>query len=145
MLRPEPAEIDPATYKSHLEIRIDWSELDVFGHVNNVMFMKYIQSSRVHLWELVGLGDRVSLSGFGPMLASTSCQFLRPLFYPGNVVVRAKVSFIKNTSFGIDHIILNDKGDTVATASDVVVNFDFDKGEKRLLSDALRTQLSNLQ
>ena len=34
-----------------LHLRIDWSEMDVFGHVNNVMFMKYVQAARVHYWE----------------------------------------------------------------------------------------------
>ena len=38
-----------------LSLRIDWSELDAYGHVNNVMIMKYMQAARVHYWEELGL------------------------------------------------------------------------------------------
>lgn len=35
-------------YNTSLELRIDWSEMDLFGHVNNVAFFKYVQASRVN-------------------------------------------------------------------------------------------------
>lgn len=144
MSRPDPGTLDPSRYKIELRLRIDWSEMDVFGHVNNVMFMKYVQASRVNLWQHTGLGDRVGKGGTGPMLASTACHFLKPLFYPGNVVVRARVSFIKTTSFGIEHIILNEQGVPVALASDVVVNYDFGREEKLPIPDTLRARLTEL-
>lgn len=37
--------------RTELNLRIDWSELDLFGHVNNVMYAKYMQASRVHFME----------------------------------------------------------------------------------------------
>jgi len=39
-----------SVFPSKLPIRIDWSEMDLFGHVNNVMYFKYIQASRVNYW-----------------------------------------------------------------------------------------------
>lgn len=29
--------------ETKISLRIDWSELDTFGHINNVMIMKFIQ------------------------------------------------------------------------------------------------------
>lgn len=29
--------------ETNISLRIDWSELDAFGHINNVMIMKYVQ------------------------------------------------------------------------------------------------------
>jgi acyl-CoA thioester hydrolase len=121
-----------------LAIRIDWSELDLFGHVNNVSFFKYIQSSRIHLWEKLDFKE----NGF--MLASCSCKFIKPLVYPGNVKVNVSVDFIKNSSFGLHHQLINDQNEIVAEASDVLVLFDFVKNEKVTISDALRTQLEEL-
>jgi acyl-CoA thioester hydrolase len=34
-------------YKVKSEIRIDWSEIDLFGHINNLAIMKYVQTARV--------------------------------------------------------------------------------------------------
>ncbi len=42
-------------FKVKFEIRIDWSEIDLFGHINNLAIMKYVQSARVNYLELIGL------------------------------------------------------------------------------------------
>ncbi len=42
-------------FKVKFEIRIDWSEIDLFGHINNLAIMKYVQAARVNYLELVGL------------------------------------------------------------------------------------------
>ena len=38
-----------------LEIKLDWSEMDLFGHINNVAYFKYAQSARVNYLESVGI------------------------------------------------------------------------------------------
>jgi len=128
-----------------LRLRIDWSEIDVFGHVNNVMFMKYVQASRVNYWETIGLESNVMPKGIGPMLASTACQFKKPLFYPGSVTIHARIEFMKNTSFGVSHQLYNDKSELVAEAQDVVVLYDFSKNEKVLIPDWLREKIESLE
>ena len=82
-----------------LTLRIDWSELDLFGHVNNVAFMKYVQAARVNYWEQIGLYKLYSDNKHGPMLASTHCEFKKPLFYPGEVIIHSQMEFIKNIMF----------------------------------------------
>src|SRR5690349_13254432 len=113
-----------------LELRIDWSELDLFGHVNNVAFMKYIQASRVNYWEEIGLMELYKKEKIGAMLLSTTCKFHLPLFYPGNIVIEASMDFIKNTSFGIQHKIKNEKSEIVAEAQDIIVIYDFVRNQK---------------
>ena len=132
-------------YPVELKLRIDWSEMDVFGHVNNIMFMKYTQASRVNYWENIGLDGSFAGKGIGPILVSTACQFKKPLFYPGNVLVKAKVEFIKNTSFGILHKLYNDKNELCAEAQDVVVTYDFSKNEKVVFPDWLREKIESLE
>lgn len=113
-----------------LPLRIDWSEMDLFGHVNNVNYFKYIQASRVNYWEAIGLITIFETDKIGPTLLSTGCQFRKPLFYPGNIVVQVKMEYIKNTSFGLHHQVLNDKKELCAEAHDVIVMFDFKRNEK---------------
>jgi acyl-CoA thioester hydrolase len=113
-----------------LQLRIDWSELDYFGHVNNVSFFKYIQASRVNYWDTIGLTKSHRETNIGPMLASCKCDFKQPLFYPGQITILSRVDFIKNTSFSIYHRILDDQGKIAAEAQDVMVMFDFNRNEK---------------
>ena len=116
--------------ESIIELRIDWSDMDMFGHVNNIAFFKYIQSSRVHNWEITGLSADFEIKRIGPILVSCQCNFIKPLHYPGSVEVIAKVSFIKNTSFGLHHTLWGADGNCVAEANDVMVMYNFNTLEK---------------
>ena len=78
-------------FKLKLELRVDWSEIDLFGHVNNLAILKYTQAARVNYLEMIGLMQLKAEVEIGPILASTSCQFRKPLFYPGQVIIYSKV------------------------------------------------------
>jgi acyl-CoA thioester hydrolase len=116
--------------ETHLTLRIDWSELDVFGHVNNVMFMKYVQAARLHYIEHIGLMELYRSQNIGFMVAETTCQFKKPMHFPGNVQLLTKPISTGNTSFVLEHHITNDDQETVAMATDVLVVYDFAKHEK---------------
>lgn len=133
------------TFPVQLDLRIDWSELDYFGHVNNVSFFKYIQASRVHYWDQVGLTQSHRATNIGPMLASCKCDFKQPLFYPGQVSILSSVEFIKNTSFGIHHKLLNSSNETVAEAHDVMVMYNFNTNDKVLFPQELREKIEALE
>jgi acyl-CoA thioester hydrolase len=128
-----------------LELRIDWSELDYFGHVNNVSFFKYIQASRVNYWDQIGLTQSHLETKIGPMLASCKCDFKLPLFFPGQVQIFSRVDYIKNTSFSICHKILNHKGEIAAKAVDIMVMYDFNKNEKVPFPQALKDKIEALE
>ena len=128
-----------------LPLRLDWSEMDLFGHINNVSYFKFIQASRVHYWELTGIAASFGETGVGPILLSTGCRFLKPLHFPGNIVVEARIEFIKTTSFGLHHRILNAAGEVAAEANDVIVNFDFKKNEKTPISDAFKKAVEQIE
>ena len=130
--------MDLSEYKLSVEIRIDWSELDIYKHVNNVMFMKYLQSGRVNFWEATGLAKSHQETNRGPMLVSTHCDFRKSLYYPGKAIVKTKVAYLKNSSFGLDHVILNEKGEICAEGRDVAVCFDFNKNETFKIPPDLR-------
>ncbi len=132
-------------YPVKLSLRIDWSEMDLFGHVNNVAYFKYIQASRVNYWELTGLAASFNKTKIGPILLSTSCKFIKPLHYPGNIIIEAGAEFIKNSSFGIHHQIINEQNQIVAEAHDVIVYFDFNKNEKLPVSDEFRKAVHTIE
>lgn len=128
-----------------LTLRIDWSEMDMYGHVNNVSYFKYVQAARVNYWEQVGITDYHAETNIGPMLAGSKCTFKRPLFYPGTVRIESRVEFIKNTSFGIVHRLLDGEGTIAAEAEDVIVMFDFNKHEKSPFPPFIKQRIEELE
>lgn len=132
-------------FTTKLQLRIDWSELDVFGHVNNLEIIKYVQSARVNYLESVGLMQMQSEAKMGPILASVGCQFRKPLFFPGFVTVYSKVDYVKNTSFRIHHEVYNEKDELAAEAHDIIVFYDFVKNVKRTIPDDIRGRIEKLE
>lgn len=128
-----------------LELRIDWSELDVFGHVNNLEIMKYVQAARVNYLEKVGLMQLQSEKNIGPILASIHTQFRKPLFYPGQVTVYSRVDYIKTSSFKIHHEIYNDNNELAAEAQDIIVFYDFNRNHKLSIPAELRKKIELLE
>ncbi|MBK0401558.1 acyl-CoA thioesterase [Adhaeribacter sp. BT258] len=132
-------------YPVKLNIRLDWSEMDLFGHINNVSYFKYIQASRVNYWDAIGLTQLFKATKTGAILASTNCNFLKGLHYPGEITVQVKLDFVKNTSFGLKHQLLNEHGQVAAEAKDVLVMFDFAKNEKVPIPENIRAQMTRLE
>lgn len=128
---------------NELHLRLDWSEMDLFGHINNVSYFKYLQASRVHFWESLGIDRLFKEQKIGPALAKTSCSFLRPVHYPGNIRVELKVDWIKNSSFQLHHFIYDANENLCAEGEDVVVLFDYTDGKKHPLTEEYIAQLSD--
>ena len=125
-----------------LSLRIDWSEMDLFGHVNNVAFLKYVQAARVNFWEHTSIQNELNTDRKGPILASVNCQFKKPLHYPGNIIIQTRVEFMKTTSFGFHHQIIDHHGEIASEAHDVIVMYDFNTREKLPLAETLRQELT---
>ena len=128
-----------------LELRIDWGELDVLGHVNNLQIMKYVQAARVNHLEKVGISQLHAEQNVGAILASIHTQFLKPLFYPGNVTVFSRVEYIKTSSFKIHYEIYNDKNELAAEAQDILVLYDFDRKHKLAIPSDLRKKFEEIE
>ncbi len=131
-------------YPLKVVLRIDWSDLDVYEHVNNVNIIRYLQSARVNIWEKSGLYESYKKTNRGPMLVSSKCDFKKSLFYPGKVTVKSRIGYIKNSSFSLEHIILNEVGEVCIEAKDVAVCFDFNTKKTYSIPDSLRRVFESL-
>lgn len=132
-------------YSTRMELRIDWSEIDSIGHVNNLAIMKYVQTARVNYLEGIGMMPLETETGMGAVMASTSCQFKRQLYYPGKVVVCSMVDHIKNTSFQMRHGVFNEDQELIAEAHDVLVMFDFNKNLKHPIPALYRERIEAME
>ena len=123
------------------QLRIDWSEIDYFGHINNLAILRYAQTSRLNYLEQNGMMQFHRETGIGPVLASTSCQFKKQLFYPGEVTVLTHVEHFKTTSFHMRHVVLNHENECVAEMVDILVMFDYKNNKKHVIQDIFRPQV----
>ncbi|HET9579182.1 MAG TPA: thioesterase family protein [Usitatibacter sp.] len=65
---------------------IFWGDMDALGHVNNVTYFRYMEQARVALFEMLAPAeDRWKRTPI--VVVNASCDFRRPLVYPGDVEV----------------------------------------------------------
>ena len=71
----------------HVErIAIRWGDMDAMGHVNNTVYFRYMEQARIAWFE--SLVPRVDAWGeISIVIVNASCNFRRPINYPGNVEV----------------------------------------------------------
>jgi acyl-CoA thioester hydrolase len=67
-------------------IPIRWGDMDAMGHVNNTIYFRYMETTRIAWFERIGV--RAGPQGVGPVIVNASCTFLKQLVYPGDVEVK---------------------------------------------------------
>ncbi len=125
-----------------ISITIDWSELDLYGHVNNVAYYKYMQAARICYCDSIGLTAINETGKLSFILAASNCHYKQKLFYPGTIEILSSVSQIGNSSFHLDHCIYNHKGELVAQGKDVLVIYDYEKNHKVQIDEILKNTLN---
>ena len=72
----------------HVErIPIRWGDMDAMGHVNNTVYFRYMEQARIGWFDrLVPRADAWTRTGI--VIVNASCNFKRPLNYPGTVEVK---------------------------------------------------------
>jgi len=139
------------TWPIKTEIPVLWGDIDSFGHVNNIIYLKWCETSRVELlckmWNIKNLNmeDILLDRGIGPILANFNTNYRIPVVYPDTIYVKTRISHIGNTSFGIEHQITskNNGSKVVAEADSVVVMINYKTGEKFQIDDDNRKKLES--
>ena len=72
-------------YATILPIR--WGDMDAMNHVNNTVYFRYMEQTRIEWLESLGYGTGQHTDE-GPVIVNAGCTYLVPLVYPGNVEVR---------------------------------------------------------
>ena len=66
----------PAQVTGHYPIHVRFSDVDVYGHVNNVKYFEYLQEARISM-----LSELVPVRRFSVVVAQTDVDYLQPLLF----------------------------------------------------------------
>ncbi|WP_170837724.1 acyl-CoA thioesterase [Streptomyces sp. TP-A0874] len=111
-----------------------WADMDVFGHVNNVVFLRYLEEARIDfMWRLAPGKDSKSFSG-GSVVARHEIDYLRPLVHRHEpVTIELWVTRISAASLTIAYEIKDDE-EVYVRASTVVVPYDLEAARPRRIT-----------
>ena len=121
-------------------IEIRWRDVDAYGHVNNAVYLNYLEEAR-DAWVQSVLGA-ISGSTWDFVLARVEIDFRAELTQDdGAVIVRCTLDRIGRSSLGTREEVRKQDGTISAEARSVVVPRDPGTGRSRPLTDAERRAL----
>jgi acyl-CoA thioester hydrolase len=94
----------PFQYSTTIQLR--WKDIDQFGHVNNAVYLTYFETARYYYNRDVNQWD---WNQDQYIIASIKVDYLRPIFYPGDIMVYLRIGDIGDKSFVFHYAITFEK------------------------------------
>ena len=112
-----------------------WSDMDAYQHINNVVYLRYLEEARVDwMFRRASEAGVEGFATFGTVVAKHEIEYKRPLVYrPEPVRVEVWVTAIATAKFTVAYEVRDDE-QVYAIASSVLVPFDIAGGYPRRLS-----------
>jgi acyl-CoA thioester hydrolase len=131
-----------------LSVVVRFSDCDPLGHVNNAVYLTYLEQARIVLWRRqIGFWSRRLVEGGargeGFILARAEVDFRAQAHEGDELEVRLALAAFGRTSATYDYVIEDrTTGLVVVTARTVQVWFDYDAGRPVPLTPDLKAKLA---
>lgn len=126
------------------EVRVRWSDMDVFGHVNNARTLTLLEEGRV-AWLFVAARDHGATDlPRGIVVAEVHAKYRLPIGYEKPVTVSMWVSHLAAASFTIGYEIVAE-GSVAVTAETLMVPVDPETFRPRRLDPVERAYLARFE
>ncbi len=128
------------TYDCHVR----WSDVDAYGHVNNVKYFEYYQEARIAFLHWLGSGwaDRDGAEQF--VVARLTVDYRRPIrFRQEPFPIDSEVTRLGTSSYDVRSQI-RDGDEVLSSATAVLVGFDLATSRARPLTDHERSALETM-
>ncbi|OTG81119.1 acyl-CoA thioesterase [Acinetobacter sp. ANC 4648] len=101
------------------EQTVAWGDMDAFGHVNNVIYYRYMESARIAYFDQLNIFTQ----NIYTVVSSNQCQYLKPVFYPDRLKIAARVDEIRNSAMRMHYILWSEKQNAIVATGDAVIVF----------------------
>jgi acyl-CoA thioester hydrolase len=124
---------------------VRFSDVDVYGHVNNVKYFEYYQEARIAFVLSLAGGGFDADSSMRQVVARIDVDYRRPILFRAEpYVVETRVTRIGTSSYDLASRILDEEGTVYSQAEVRLVAFDLATGRSRPLSDVERSRLQGM-
>jgi acyl-CoA thioester hydrolase len=127
-------------YRFVRPVELRFRDIDAVGHVNNVVYLTYMETARIEWWiEVTGHRD---FRNFGMILARTEIDYRAPASWGDRLEVGVRCASMRRSSFVLEFRVAEpDGGRVFADARKVLVHYDYDAGRSVPMPTSLREKL----
>lgn len=131
-------------FKNRLPIQVRFSDVDVVGHVNNIIYFAYYDTGKAAFITQI-LGRSVTWDEVDTVVANVDCAFIAPIFYGENIEVLTTCTGIHDKSFKLLQMLRNaDSGEVKSVCETIMVSFDPNTQKSAPLSPEWREKLNGI-
>ncbi len=148
--RGEPAEgpspesrVPSPGYRVHCPIEVRFRDCDAMGHVNNAVYLTYLEQARFAYWKAAGIGRLAGDVSY--IIARVEIDFRAPATTGEALDVAIAVTRLGRASFTMVYEIRNPVGRLVATATSVQAAYDYAAGRTVPLPDAIKQRIRDFE
>jgi acyl-CoA thioester hydrolase len=122
---------------------VTFRDLDVFGHVNNAVYLTYIENARIgYMREVLGVESPEDLL---VIVARVNIDFRSRASLGEMLEIGARVPRIGTKSFDLDHEVRGPDARLVAVASTTLVTFDYRADTTMPVPDLWRKRIQSFE
>jgi acyl-CoA thioester hydrolase len=127
---PDPRDL-PGDFGHRASIEVRFADTDAMGHVNNAVYLTFVETARVGWWT-AATGEALEREpgrAEGLILAEGEVAFRSPVFFGETVTVESRATRIGRTSLTLEHRMTAARPGgpdrLVATCRGVIVRYDY--------------------
>lgn len=132
-------------YNLKLEIDVRWADMDAFNHVNNAIYLKWVECARVEYLtnNVTGLfGEKI----LGPILARQDCRYIFPMKFPDTAIIGFRVNEIGEDRLLCEASVYSKKHQKLsAIVYNTVMAYNFQKLEKSYIPNEWIEKIENFE
>lgn len=133
----------PEGFRHHISIDVRWGDMDALGHVNNAVFLTYLEQARIDYFNQLKLWDG-NLSELGLIMARVVLDYKLPLVAGDDVHIFTRCSRIGNRSLDTEQLILrvkDERTEIAAQGTTTAVAYDYQKNQSAPVPDDWRARI----
>lgn len=120
--------VAPYPYHHYMAVQLRFSDIDVFGHVNNSVYFSLFDTAKIDYFNAVAAG-KLDIHDIGIVVANVNCSFFIPTLITDHIEVYTTVESVHNRSFVLDQRIVDRRTNQVhALARTIMAGFDVKSG-----------------
>lgn len=134
----------PGGFPVAAPIEVRFRDLDGMGHVNNAVYLTYLEVARAHYWRALGESEWPRLRTY--VVARAEIDYRSPAALGDDLVCHVRVASFGGRSFTMEYLLVERRsGRTIASARTVQAMFDYEAGGSRPLDDTVKEAIRRFE
>jgi len=122
-------------FKFQTEIRVRFSETDMYGHVNNTVPFVYFEQARIDYLNSLGVFNAEKAESSILVVADLQCDFVKQVYFGETLHVMVKTASVGTSSMDLHYLALNENKEAVFVGRGTLVLLDAATGKGKALSE----------